>query len=118
GPGVIAKPFDAKPADWAVTNEATTQMQYAPGWLRAIDTMTVQIARFLRGDTMVVVAVYDGRRVMDSVRPTAIAAASLSAGLAPESTLDLRRTPAGRTGVLVLRAQMRPVLAAVEVIDS
>ncbi|MGH7649754.1 MAG: hypothetical protein ACREND_16695, partial [Gemmatimonadaceae bacterium] len=116
GAGALSKPFDAKPADWAVTNETTTQMQYAPGWLRAVDTMTVQIARFRRGDTMVVVAVYDGRRVVDSVNPTAIAAASLSVGLAPESTLDLRRAPAGHTGVIVLRTRMRPVLGAVEVI--
>ncbi len=117
-PDVLAKPFDATAGDFALTNDPAAQMQYAPGFVRAIGTMAVQIARFRRGDTMVVLAVYDGRAIADSLNPTVIAAGSLSAGLAPDSTFALGLTPGEATGAIVLRAPARPALAAIELIDS
>lgn len=117
-PDVLGKPFDATPADFALPNDPAARMRYAPGFVRAIGTMAVQTARFRRGDTMIVVAVYDGRAMTDSVSSTVVAAGSLSAGLAPESTFAMSLTPGEATGVIVLRARARPALAAVELVDS
>lgn len=111
-------PFDAEPEDWRLTGDREATMRYAPGWLRAIDTLSVQIARFRRagGDSMVVVAAYDAG---DSLRgDTVSAAALLSAGIAPGSTLAFARGDASPQGAIVLEAPARRALAAVEVVDS
>jgi len=118
-PHALESPFAANPGDWRLTEDRAAIMRYAPGWLRMIDTLPVQIARFRRpGDSMVVVAVYDAGVLLDSGSTAFVAAASLSSGLAPESTLAIGRTQGAPTGDIVLDAPARAALAAVEVFDS
>jgi len=94
-------------------------MRYAPRWLRSIDTLPVQIARFRGpGDSMVVVAAFDGRTLIDSGSTSMVAAASLSTGLAPESTMAIGLTTTVPAGAIVLVAPAHPSLGAVEVFDS
>lgn len=115
----LESPFTARPGDWRLSGDRGAFMRYAPGWLRSIDTLPVQIARFRRsGDSMVVVAAYDGHALLDSGSTTLVAAASLSAGLEAESTLALGATTSAPTGAVVLEAPARPALASVEVFDS
>lgn len=115
----LESPFTAKPRDWQLTDDRAALMRYAPRWLRSIDTLPVQIARFRgHGDSMVVVAAYDGRTLLDSGSTAMVAAASLSTGLAAESTLAIGLTTNAPTGAIVLEAPARPALAAVEVFDT
>ncbi len=115
----LESPFAAKPGDWRLSGDRTAFMRYAPGWLRSIDTLPVQITRFRRpGDSMVVVAVYDGETLLDSGSTRLVAAASLSTGLEAESTLAMGLTTSAPTGAIVLEAPARPALASVEVFDS
>jgi hypothetical protein len=115
----LEAPFSAKPNDWRLRGDRGARMRYAPGWLRSIDTLPVQIARFRRpGDSMVVVAVYDGQTLLDSGSTALVATALLSAGPDPDSTLAIGLTTTAPTGAIVLRAPARPALGAVEVFDS
>ena len=115
----LEAPFTAKPGDWHLIENRTALMRYAPRWLRSIDTLPVQIARFrAHGDSMVVVAAYDGHALVDSGSRSMVAAASLSTGLAPESTLAIGLTTSAPAGAIVLVAPARPALGAVEVFDS
>ncbi|HKV50082.1 MAG TPA: hypothetical protein VJO52_02680 [Gemmatimonadaceae bacterium] len=115
----LESPFTAKPGDWRLSGDRDAFMRYAPGWLRSIDMLPVQIARFRRpNDSMVVVAVYDGHPLLDSGSTTFVAAASLSAGLETDSTLAFGAAAGVPTGAIVLGAPARPALASVEVFDS
>lgn len=119
----LESPFTAKPGDWHLIDNRGALMRYAPRWLRSIDTLPVQIARFRgHGDSMVVVAAFDGRTIVDSGGRAMIAAASLSTGLAPESTLAIglttALTPSAPAGAIVLVAPAHPALGAVEVFDT
>jgi hypothetical protein len=115
----LESPFTAKPGDWRLIENRSALMRYAPRWLRSIDTLPVQIARFRgHGDSMVVVAVYDGQTLVDSGSTTMIGGASLSTGLAAESTLAIGLTTSAPVGAIVLVAPARPALGAVEVFDS
>jgi len=115
----LEAPFASKADDWRLTDDRKAQMRYAPGWLRSIDTLPVQIARFRRsGDSMLVVVAYDGQTLRDSGSTAMTAAASLSAGLEPESTLAIGLTTSAPTGAIVLEAPARPALASVEVFDT
>jgi hypothetical protein len=115
----LESPFTANTGDWRLSGDRDASMRYAPGWLRSIDSLPVQIARFRRpNDSMVVVAVYDGRTLLDSGSTTFVAAASLSAGLESDSTLALGAATSVPAGAIVLDAPARPVLASVEVFDS
>ena len=115
----LKSPFGALPDDWQLTDDRAAVMRYAPGWLRTIDTLPVQLARFRRGaDSMAVVAAYDGRALLDSGSTGFAAALSLSTGLAAESTLAIRVTTGAPVGALVVDAPARAALAAVEVFDS
>lgn len=115
----LESPFTAKPGDWHLIENRSALMRYAPRWLRSIDTLPVQIARFRgHGDSMVVVAVYDGQTLVDSGSTTMIAGASLSTGLAAESTLAIGRTTSAPVGAIVLVGPARRALGAVEVFDS
>lgn len=115
----LESPFTAKPADWQLIDDRSALMRYAPRWLRSIDTLPVQIARFRgHGDSMVVVTAYDGHTLIDSGSTAIIAAASLTSGLAPESTLAIGMTTTAPEGAIVLVAPARPALGAVEVFDT
>ena len=115
----LESPFTSKPGDWRLSGDRGALMRYAPGWLRSIDTLSVQIARFRRpGDSMVVVAAYDGQTLLDSGSTKVVAAASLSAGLEADSTIALGATTSAPAGAIVLDAPARPALASVEVFDS
>lgn len=115
----LESPFTAKPGDWHLIDNRSALMRYAPRWLHSIDTLPVQIARFRgHGDSMVVVVAFDGRALIDSGSKTMIAAASLSTGLAAESTLAIGLTTSTPAGAIVLVAPARPALGAVEVFDT
>lgn len=115
----LESPFTAKPGDWELIDNRSALMRYAPRWLRSIETLPVQIARFRgHGDSMVVVAAFDGQTLVDSGSKTMIAAASLSTGLAAESTLALGLTTSVPAGAIVLVAPARPAVGAVEVFDT
>lgn len=114
----LEAPFTAKPRDWHLIDNRSALMRYAPRWLRSIDTLPVQIARFRHGDSMVVVAAFDAQTLIDSGSTAIVAAASLSSGLVPESTLAIGLTTSAPTGAIVLAAPARPALGAVEVFDS
>lgn len=115
----LESPFTAKPGDWHLIDKRSALMRYAPRWLRSIDTLPVQIARFRgHGDSMVVVAAFDGQTLVDSGSKTMLAAASLSTGLAAESTLAIGLTTSVPAGAIVLVAPARPALGAVEVFDT
>lgn len=130
----LESPLEASPDDWRLTGNRQPTMRYAPGWLAFIDTLPVQIARFNRagGDSMLVVAVFDARAslidssgvsrhdspsVSASASDTTLRAAAMLA-VAPESTLVARQAPDLPSGTLMLQAESRPVLAAVELVDS
>ncbi len=69
----LESPLEAAPDDWQLDGNRKPPMRYAPGWLTMIDTLPVQIARFLRGgDSMLVVAAFDARVMLaDSIVATA-----------------------------------------------
>jgi hypothetical protein len=114
----LESPFAALPNDWQLVGDHEPPMRYAPGWLRKIDTLPVQIARFRRagGDSMTVVAVYDARASLRDDTDHVSAAAVLA--LAPESTVTVVHPDAAPLGVVTLAGPARPALAAVEVVDS
>jgi hypothetical protein len=154
----LESPLEASPDDWQLIGNRKPPMRYAPGWLTTIDSLPVQIARFLRagGDSMLVVAAFDARAMLaDSTvaaanpadsdeidgrgpasdrggaAPSAAggtspgardsAAAPRAAALlavSPESTLAASEAPEDSSGAIVLASARRPVLAAVEVVDS
>jgi len=115
----LESPFTARPGDWQLTDNRSALMRYAPRWLRSIDTLPVQIARFRGpGDSMVVVAAFDGQTLVDSGSTTMVAAASLSTGLAAESTMAIGLATSAPVGAIVLVAPPHPSLGAVEVFDS
>lgn len=111
-------PFAALPNDWRLAGQRDSPMRYAPGWLRSIDTLPVQIARFRRagGDSMAVVAVYDAwlplRGDTDRLR------AAMVLARAPDTSLTLVQDGAARAEFFLLVGPAEPVLAAVEVVDS
>lgn len=129
----LERPFEAAPGDWKLSGDRTPPMRYAPGWLAMIDTLPVQLARFVRadGDSMVVVAVYDARESLgdsavgrsewgDSARGdsgSAVRAAALLA-VAPDSTLAIGRRAGAPSGAITIESASRSALAAVEVVDS
>ncbi|HEV2178744.1 MAG TPA: hypothetical protein VGR59_00390, partial [Gemmatimonadaceae bacterium] len=114
----LESPFTSRPGDWHLIENRSALMRYAPRWLRSIDTLPVQIARFRHGDSMVVVAAFDAQTLIDSGSTAMIAAASLSTGLAAESTLAIGLTMRAPVGAIVLVAPAHPSLGAVEVFDS
>jgi hypothetical protein len=151
----LESPLEASPDDWRLTGNRKPPMRYAPRWLTIIDTLPVQIARFLRadGDSMVVVAAFDARAMLaDSVVVLAssadrdvsdggasangaspassdgILAIAPDSGAAPraaallavsaDSTLAASEAQQDSSGAIVLASARRPVLAAVEVLDS
>jgi hypothetical protein len=156
----LESPLEASPDDWRLLGNRRPRMRYAPGWLMTIDTLPVQIARFLRagGDSMLVVAAFDARPLltessvvvpgsappdssgsnervgpgardgtpsvgMPATSPSApdsaaIPRAAALLAVSAESTLAARETARDTSGALVLAATRRPVLAAVEVLDS
>jgi hypothetical protein len=67
---------------------------------------------------MVVVAAFDGQTLIDSGSTTMVAAASLSTGLAAESTMAIGVATSAPVGTIVLVAPAHPSLGAVEVFDS
>jgi hypothetical protein len=154
----LESPLEASPDDWQLIGNRKPPMRYAPGWLAMIDTLPVQIARFLRagGDSMLVVAAFDARAMLADTTIAAVNPAdddesdgrlapsgedgsSSAAGfgtppsasdsvatpraaallaVSPESTLTASETPRDSSGAIVLASERRPVLAAVEVLDS
>ena len=114
----IESPLAASPGDWRLTSGHKPKMRYAPGWLTTIDTLPVQIARFLRtrGDSMVVVAAFDARAAFGDSALDPRAAGVLATS--PESTLVAAAATSDGSGAAILVAGRRPVLAAVEVVDS
>ncbi|HEY0780780.1 MAG TPA: hypothetical protein VGD56_22675, partial [Gemmatirosa sp.] len=89
-------------------NDAPTPMRYAPAYAEGgVGTPTHQTARFVHGDTAVVVAAYDASR--DSLWSEGRTPPSLSAGLflvgdSGAVTAADRRDSASRAGALVVRA--------------
>jgi hypothetical protein len=66
----LESPLEASPDDWQLVGSRKPRMRYAPGWVTMIDTLPVQISRFLRagGDSMLVVAAFDAKGMLtDSV---------------------------------------------------
>jgi hypothetical protein len=156
----LESPTEASPDDWRLVRRRRPSMRYAPGWVTTIDTLPVQIARFLRagGDSMIVVAAFDARTLLtDSVivpvvardrdgdgtkkdiassvqdgapragmlaaspgAPDSVALPRAAALLAvsAESTLAVSEVARDTSGAIVLASTRRPVLAAVEVLDS
>ncbi|HEU6451652.1 MAG TPA: hypothetical protein VFT57_09555 [Gemmatimonadaceae bacterium] len=153
----LESPLEAAPDDWQLNGNRKPPMRYAPGWLMMIDTLPVQIARFLRGgDSMLVVAAFDARAMLaDSIvaagspadskgsderaapstadgaphvgmlgvspgAPDSAAALRAAALLAvsAESTLAVSEAARDTSGAVSLASTRRPVLAAVEVVDS
>lgn len=153
----LESPLEASPDDWRLTGNRKPPMRYAPRWLTAIDTLPVQIARFLRagGDSMVIVAAFDARATLaDSVvasgssadsgvsdgrvssggengSPPTVSGAPPSAlgseaapraaallAVSADSTLATGVAPGDSSGAIILASARRPVLAAVEVVDS
>lgn len=117
----LESPLEASPDDWQLTGNRRPPMRYAPGWLTLLDTLPVQIARFNRagGDSMVIVAAFDARESLLSgdERDTTLRAAALLA-VAAESTLATGQSPGAPSGAIALEMASRPVLAAVEIVDS
>ncbi|HEU4585244.1 MAG TPA: hypothetical protein VFR95_05815 [Gemmatimonadaceae bacterium] len=155
----LESPLEAAPDDWQLDGDRKPPMRYAPGWVTTIDTLPVQLARFLRagGDSMLVVAVFDARTMLtadsivasgsppDSNGTDAHAATGAQDGAPPagmlgeapstpdsaatpraaallavsaESTLAAGEAERDTSGAIVLASTRRPVLAAVEVMDS
>jgi hypothetical protein len=114
----LESPLEASPDAWQLTGNRKPPMRYSPGWLTVIDTLPVQIARFLRagGDSMVVVAAFDARSTFadSEAHPRAAALLAVSA----DSTLAASEAARDSSGAIVLAGARRPVLAAVEVLDS
>jgi|GEM_PF-621778 len=144
----LESPLEASPDAWQLLGNRKPPMRYAPRWLTKIDTLPVQIARFLRagGDSMVVVAAFDARAILadsemgaghiaarDADGPSSVAslgappsapdseAAPRAAALlavSADSTLAASEASRDSNGAIVLASERRPVLAAVEVLDS
>jgi type II secretory pathway pseudopilin PulG len=114
----LESPLEASPDDWELMKNRRPPMRYAPGWLTFIDTLPVQIARFNRagGDSMVIVAAFNGRASLGDGDSTLHAAALLA--VAAESTLASGHSPGAVKGAVTLAAANRPALAAVEIVDS
>ena len=124
----LESPLEASPDDWRLAGNRKPPMRYAPGWLTIIDTLPIQIARFLRagGDSMVIVAAFDARASLlggdsatadPAVGDSTVRAAALLA-VAAESTLAAGQSSGAFSGAITLQAASRPALAAVEVVDS
>ena len=154
----LESPLEASPGDWRLTETRKPPMRYAPAWLTTIDTLPVQIARFLRagGDSMVIVAAFDARAMLadsavafgswadsgvsdartsasdddgaSSAAALGTSPSALDSEAAPrtaallavsvDSTLAASEAPRDSNGAIVLASPRRPVLAAVEVLDS
>lgn len=57
-PRLLGSPYDATASDWQLAARAAVA-RYAPRGLRSVTALSHQIARFRRGDSLLVVAVYD-----------------------------------------------------------
>lgn len=118
----VEHPPASLPGDWVLTGARQPTMRYAPGWIVALDTLPVQIARF-RGaapGSMTIVAAFDGRVRRDSLAPTTgpVRAGLLLSPDADSAPAERILSHASLGGVIVLSASARPALGAVEVVDS
>jgi hypothetical protein len=119
----LESPLDASPDDWELAGNRNPPMRYAPGWLTQIYMLPVQLARFLRagGDSMLIVAAFDARAMLadsDSVAKKSSPRAGALLAVSADSTLASRDAAGDPAGAMVLESASRPVLAAVEVMDS
>jgi hypothetical protein len=119
----LESPLDASPDDWQLIGNRTPPMRYAPAWLTKIDSLPVQIARFLRahGDSMLVVAAFDARAMLsdsDSVTKESTPRAGALLAISADSTLAASDASGDSSGAITLASSRRPMLAAVEVVDS
>lgn len=119
----LESPLEAAPDDWRLDGNHKPPMRYAPGWLTRIDSLPVQIARFLRagGDSMLVVAAFDARMTLadsDSTMSASTPHAGALLAVSADSTLAAGSALGDSAGAVVLESVRRPVLAAVEVMDS
>lgn len=117
----VEHPLQAAPHDWVLTDQRTPPMRFAPGWIVALDTLNVQIARF-RGppDSLIVVAAFDAHAPDDSLAPQVgpVRAGALLA-VDPDSTnVERLVLHSPLRNAIVLTAPARPALGAVEVVDS
>jgi hypothetical protein len=114
----LAAPEHAAPGDWVLSGTVAPPMRYAPGWLREIAPLTVQLARFRRDSAMRVVAAYEvaDTTFADSIE-TAVPAALVAA--TPEGAATIMHGPPGkRYGALLLTARPTTGIVAVELVDS
>lgn len=113
----LESPLEARAGDWALQHSVRAPMLYAPGWIKAIAALPVQIARFRRGSRMLIVAAYDASGALDGASADRDAAILLASG--PDSALgEAHERAAPPMGALALEVPARQALAAVEVIDS
>lgn len=109
---VVDAPLRAAPGDWSL-GERIAQTRYAPVYADTFATLTHQLARFRRGDSLLVVASYDGG---DAARwgDGPLRAALLLAG-GPDSVLAFESSDgAPPRGTLRVTAPNAPALVAVE----
>jgi hypothetical protein len=109
---VVADPLRAAPGDWSL-EDRIAQARYAPAYADTFATLTHQLARFRRGDSLVVVASYDGG---DAARwgDGPLRAALLLAG-SPDSVMARAANDAAAArGALRVTAPNAPALVAVE----
>lgn len=105
------------PGDWAL-DEATPTMRYAPGYATVWRPVAAQVARFRRGDTLLIVAAHDA--AADTMLHGGIARIALSPGPRRIPIVsDAREASAGSVALRVpTEAIGRVALLDVEVVDS
>ena len=116
-PDALARPDSATASDWRL-RDPMAQSRYAPRYARSISDLEHQIAFFRRGDSAIVVAAFDVRRDTSFVRDSIDTALAFAPAAAPESVVVVKDSAAPRSGALIGRARVGPLVVSVEARDS
>lgn len=112
-PRALARPYDATATDWTLDSREAVA-RYAPRGLRSLTAVPHQLARFRRGDSLLVAVIYDVGA------DTALGGAELDVALAlsadEHSPPRLARTRTrATTGAVQLAASAEPQLLSLEI---
>lgn len=106
--------YDARASDWDLLADRAAS-RYAPAYLQTVEPVSVLLSRFLRGDSLVVVAAYDA--APDSILGQHRVHAALV--LMPDERQAFADTVADAppAGALMVTVPRRSALASVELLD-
>ena len=113
----LSAPDSAEASDWEL-HDHLAQSRYAPRYARSMTDLAHQVAFFRRGDSAVVVAVFDVAGDTAFAHDSISAALAVADAAAPDSALVVRDGDARRRDVLMAAAPWQPLVVSVEARDS